>query len=252
MSPFPTRIPGPGAVELANLTMPELTALRDLDAALASLGERVALRRLALYRDYVGATVSTVSPLLVRWCELHHHDLDQLALHLRPDQPWISWVCGPRPAPVGRWLGVAAFVPSLRRRLRFNDLRRFAFAGIVVGEQPATAVGIRVLHDCLEFASFLGDARLRTFGPGGSITVPGDIPATVMSAAPGRPLEWLVGHPVIDGAGCTIREVREPGRRGTEILFSVRRHPWRMPWVRSGSGEWVGRKPSGEPSRQPR
>lgn len=224
-----------GALELAYLRMPEIVALRTLQGGLADLAAAVADRRLSLYRDYVGATVSRVSPLLVRWCALEGFDLDQVATMLRPDRPWSAWICGPRPTAPASWRSVTAFRPSqsIRGGTALHDLRRFAFSGVAVRVPPAPgAFGVRVLHDCLEFACMLGNARLRTFRGGGSLLLPHRLPATLAAALPGRTLDALVEHRVLDGAGCVVRDVREHTTRGTEVCFGLRPTAWRMPWAR--------------------
>jgi hypothetical protein len=229
-----TQTRAPAAAELATLSMPELRALGGLREGLAAVDELVEGARLALYRNYVRATVSQVSPLLLRWCALERVDLRRLALDLRPDRPWISWLCGPRPTPGARRRhGAERLSTRPGGGLALDALHRFAFSGIVVGGGTPAVFGIRVLHRRLEFACFPGGARLRTFGVGGSILLPGELPATLVAALPGRCLDRLVGHPLLDGAGCVVREVRRPTHRGTEILFALPPSSWSMPWAGS-------------------
>ncbi len=221
---------------LAHLRVSELGAMRVLRSGLAALGREVADRRLALYRDYVGATVTRVSPLLLRWCGLGGLEADDLARRLAPDRPWTPWLCGPRPpAPSGSIKGPRRFEMRGGGVADLHDLQLFAFSGTVVRTGAASGLfGLRVLHDRLEFAAFLGKARVRTFGVGGVLALPGELPATLVAALPGTPLDRLVDHPLLNGAGCVVREVDEATRWGTRITFALPSVTWRMPWARGG------------------
>lgn len=220
---------------LSRLSAPELRARAALDVGLHALGSGVREQRLALYRAYVGGTVTGVSPLLPSWCGHAGIDLDEAAWRLAPDRPWVRWLCGPAPADprAPRWGHRSAFRPG-PGEAAYHDLRRFAHSGVVIRRNlRGDGFGIRVLHDRLEFGLFLGNARIRTFGVGGAIQLPDAMPATLASALPGRPLDALVGHPLLEGAGCVVTQVDEPTRWGTKVHFRVAPRPWRLPWVRA-------------------
>jgi hypothetical protein len=219
---------------LAHLRVSELSAMRELGRGLDDLAREVAEARLALYREYVGSTVTRVSPLLLRWCELERVEVDDLAWRLAPDRPWTPWLCGPRPPDPSRPMKRSFRArPSERGEADFHELQRFAFSGTVI--RPGAKLqgfGLRVLHDRLELGAFIGSARIRTFGRGGAIVLPGELPATLLVGLPGTPLDRLVDHPLLNGAGCVVRGVDEPTRSGTRITFALSSEPWRMPWAR--------------------
>jgi hypothetical protein len=219
---------------LAHLRVAELRAVSGLQLGLAGLAREVADRRLALYRDYVGSTVTRISPLLRRWCGLEGVQVDDLARRLAPDRPWTTWLCGHRPpnrSRSARWSRRTGIVGEWE--VDYHGLQRFAFAGTVVRTRATgRGYGLRVLHDRLEMAAFLGTARIRTFGTGGEIVLPGELPATLVAGLAGTPLDRLIDHDLLNGAGCVITDVDEPTGWGTRIAFSQLSEAWRMPWAR--------------------
>lgn len=222
---------------LAHLRVSEFEAMRELGDGLGELAREVADGRLALYRDYVGSTVTRISPLLLRWCELEGVEIDDLTWRLAPDRPWTSWLCGPRPPDPSRsarrW-GRAKTVS--RGEVELHELQRFAFSGAVIRPRAKPrGFGLRVLHDGVELGAFIGPARIRTFGVGGVLALPGELPATLMAGLPGTPLDRLVDHPLLNGTGCVVRGVDEPTSWGTRIMFGLPSIAWRMPWARAVS-----------------
>lgn len=219
---------------IAHLRVSELAAMRELGNGLAGLAREVADGRLALYRDYVGSTVTRISPLVLRWCGLEGAQVDELALRLMPDRPWTTWLCGPRPPDPSRPAqGSRRPAGASGGAADFHDLQRFAFSGTVIRTRATgRGFGLRVLHDRLELGAFIGLARIRTFGQGGVIVLPYELPATLVAGLPGTPLDRLIDHPLLNGAGCVVRGVDEPTHLGTRISFALKSDAWRMPWVR--------------------
>lgn len=218
---------------LARLDAGELHAFGRLGRDLEVMRSEAAARMLQLYRGYVGATVDCISPLLLRWCELGGRDVGELAWSLGPSRPWMTWLCGPRPAgAMPGWKGWSVPAPMTAGERAYAGLQRFAFSGTVLEPRSRRGgFGMRVRHGCLEVGAVLGGARLRTCGAAGEIVVPGELPATLLAALPGRPLDQLVEHPLLDGAGCMVLEVGEAERTGTRIAFRLPPAPWRMPWA---------------------
>lgn len=219
---------------IAHLRVSELAAMRELGDGMAGLAREVADCRLALYRAYVGSTVTRISPLLLRWCELEGVHVDDLARRMAPDRPWTTWLCGPRPHDPWR-LAKGSGRPAVASRgaADYHELQRFAFSGTVIRTRArAGGFGLRVLHDRLELGAFIGPVRIRTFGLGGVIVLPDELPATLVVGLPGTPLDRLVDHPLLNGAGCVVRAVDEPTRLGTRISFALSSDVWRTPWAR--------------------
>ena len=197
-------------------------------------------RRLAVFRAYVGAAVTTVSPLLLRVCATNGVSLDELAMKLRPGMVWDEVICGVRPGDA--WLksvtgGVN--VPSAPDAVRDDwALQEWLHsAWPIYGDDLLFRFGVRVLDAGLEVAAFPGGHRLRTHGSEGSITLGMELPDTVMAALPGRALDCLIDHPLTNGAGCVVTEVEETSPRwGTKVRFALEPVPWRMPWARSAEG----------------
>ena len=211
-------------------------ARADLDRWTAALHDLVDAERLESYRAYVGAVVATVSPLLIAVCEQEGRDLDALVHAMRPDAPWDPWVCGARsPGKVHRRrprrVSLGALSPVLRDRC---ELDWFAHAGAVFEPRSLGGVrfGVRVLDRGLEMAAMLGEARLRTHGSTGSLTIREELPATLAAALPGRALDDLVEHPLLAGAGCIVTRVDDPDFWGTKLRFSLEPVAWTMPWAR--------------------
>lgn len=209
---------------------------RALHARMSRLYGWVGEEEAAAFRAYVGEAVTTVSPLLVRLCELEGHDLDALVAKLAPLGAWPPWLCGWRPGE--KWqrriVGAVLATPSPTETAawRFQEL---VHGGCVVQDllHPGIPFGVRVLNRGLEMAAMLGEHRIRTHGREGSMTLKAELPRTVAIAMPGRPLDVLVSHPLLDGAGCLVTEVSEPNRRGTKVRFALEPVAWRMPWARS-------------------
>lgn len=224
----------PDPFMLARLNVGELDAFDRLRSDLEIIRSEAAARLLQLYRGYVGATVNGVSPLLLRWCDLNREDLDEVAWSLGPNRPWMPWLCGPRP--LGTMPGSKSWYPPTGMTAgerAYAALQRFAFSGTVLERRSRRDLfGMRVRHGCLEVGAVLSGTRLRTYGSAGEIVVPGELPSTLVSALPGRTLDQLVQHPLLDGAGCIVFEVGEPQGTGTRILFRLPPVPWRLPWAR--------------------
>ena len=214
------------------------TARRDLEGRMMALHDVVSAKRLEAFRAYSGMVVATVSPLLLRICALAGLCLDELAYDMRPDAAWQPWVCGRRPFD-GRQRQKGGKV-SLRKlapdELARCDLDWFAHAGLVVvppGDGPLP-FGMRVLDRGLEVAAMLGDARLRTHGHTGSLTIVGELSATIAAALPGRRLGDVFANPALQGQPCLITQVDDPGLWGTPVTFAMEPSPWTMPWSRDG------------------
>lgn len=213
------------------------TARRQLDGRMSLLHDLVDAERLEAFRDYAGAVVATVSPLLLGLCELAGLDVDELACSMRPHGEWRPWLCGRLPADAarrrkGRRNSLRVLSPDELDRC---DLDWFAHAGTVATDLAPGGVrfGCRVADRGLEMAAMLGEARLRTHGSTGWIKIGGELPATLVAAAPGRPLNDLVGHPVLDLHPCVVTHVDEPDFWGTKVHFALEPVRWTMPWARA-------------------
>lgn len=194
-------------------------------------------RALAIYRAYLGDAVTTVSPLLLRVCDLNGMSLDGLVQQLCPAMFWDQWLCGVRPGDA--WLRSLTGLANARDVT--DELRQeWGLQEWLHGGRPVygptghhIVFGIRVLEAGLEMAAFPGGHRLRTHGAEGSLTLRMALPDTVMAALPGVALDRLVDHPLLNGAGCVVTAVDEPTLRwGTKVRFALEPAPWRMPWAR--------------------
>lgn len=193
-------------------------------------------RGLAVYRAYLGAVIETASPLLFRACALNGLPVDELALRLRPGVAWEQWLCGVRP--LDAWCrelvgqtNAPDPTPALRREWA---LQEWLHVGVIIRDpgRRLTMLGARVLDRGLELAASVGGHRLRTHGDEGSITLRLELPATLMAALPGVPLDRFIDHPLLAGAGCMVTAVDERTMWGTRVRFGLRPLPWRLPWAR--------------------
>ncbi len=207
-----------------------------------ALGRRLAAARLGIFLDHVGRAVEFVSPLLLRLCRIEGWNVDLLAHRLRPDATWTPWLCGRRPSDRLYVKGVGGAPHASPADAARSWLDGFAHAGTVVVDRPRPGhpvgtipFGIRVLDATLEMGCFLGEHRIRTCGAGGAITIATELPDAVMASLPGRPLEDLVGHPLIRGSGCVVTHVEEPDLWGVKVRFALDPVAWRMPWARGGT-----------------
>lgn len=206
-----------------------------LEKDLESVAREMRVGRLQAYRNYVGETVATISPLLLRVCADQGLDLDELVHRLAPDRFWVSWLCGPRPIePGARVKGKVNLHRANPEDERCFGLQSFAHSGVVIQKKDeALPFGIRVLFGGLEVAAFLGTARLRTYGDFGHVALPDELPENLFHGLAGQPLDALLQHRLLDGAGAVIARVERNDPWGVKVLFHLAATPWRMPWTRT-------------------
>lgn len=218
-----------------------------LSASLAGLSALVERSLAELFREYIGSTVTAVSPLVVSACRMEGLDLDAVANSIRHDGGWRRWLGGPPPAPAGRWR--RADGRALGELQDQAVLRQFQRCGVVIREDgdPRGALGIRVGARCLELAMRTDRMELTTCGGRAALTLRHALPETIRIAARGRLLDQLVDLPLTNGRGLSI--IRALCRRGggTSLLFEAEPLPWRLPWVRGPlDGAFEGACPSGQ------
>lgn len=204
------------------------------------LGELEAAR-LATYRAYHAAAVSSASPLALDLLDHRGFEVDGVAALLKPDGLWLPWLCGPRPLLARRfshrWKGGVPPVPD-----PLHDRIAFLYGGVALRRHWHVdgQLGIRLSPARLEVSAQLGPVRLRTLGATARFTTAVPLPETVKVALAGRPLDAVFDHPVLRGRGYVIRDVFDAARAAAgaphwwTLVVSVPQVAWRVPW--SGRG----------------
>lgn len=199
-------------------------------------GERLALLRLKaacrrgreaellLFRERLLAAVRSISPLLIDVAAREGLSPDGLARGIRlgalPSRR-VPWVRAPRLP----WSGFSVW--NARSRL----LRSYGFDGRVVryADDPAGGLAVRVRSGCLDVCASVGPALLATEGSVVDLWLPPELPATLLMATIGRPLDDVVGPSLLSGRGSVVRAATE--ERGLHrVTFEVPVLPYRLPW----------------------
>lgn len=207
----------------------------DLSLALAGLRRDADERLSELFRNYVGATVCAVSPLVVAACRIEGLDLDATVGLLRYEDGRRQWLGGPAPLPA-----------SILRRLPdpgtdllrpHEVVRRFQRCGVVIREdgEGAGALGFRVGATCLEIGMRTAAMGLSTREGRAVLTLRYPLPETIRIAVRGRRLDEVVDFPLVNGRGYVITGAFQRPGIGTALAFRAEPLPWRMPWAR----RWV-------------
>ena len=181
------------------------------DDAIEAFVERTEAERRALYRAHLRCTVRFASPLLLDLLAAEELALDALVACMEPPPGWAGQ------------LGVLPVRPVIRRLLprvhkafrpgaRSPDqrfARCLAHGGVVVRppSHPAGGFGIWTSADMVHAWIDMGEARLAIGGGEAHLWLP-QLPDTIASAMPGRDLDRLVTHPLIDRRGYYVRRTR--------------------------------------------
>lgn len=188
--------------------------------------------RLRLFRLHLQLTVSRVSPLAVDLLAYAGTSLAEASAGLVPPPTWPRALLKAHDDgfDADPWSGgrrsVTVNGSSLRRAIRLamlNPPRRPI--GTVGNDLSLMAVGDRI-----EVTAALAGCRLQTYGGMASLLLAQTLPETIVAAAPGRPIDALIAHPVFDGRGYPVYDVRDGHGPGHAVTFRTGMLPWRMPW----------------------
>ncbi|WP_242121941.1 hypothetical protein [Sphingomonas lacusdianchii] len=210
-------------------------AMARVDAALGDLRYDVDDRLQRIFRDHVGATVRTVSPLVLDACEAEGLDLDEAVEGVRYDDYRYAWSGGP--ASMRGLASPPARSATSGMPTRIELLSRFRRCGVVVRgrDDPLGALGFRIGAACLEISMLTSGARMVSSNGGLYLTLDGPVPETLRMAAPGRCIDDLVEHALLSGRGYRVLSVSEDHRGRTLIVAWAAPVPWSMPWAREAS-----------------
>ena len=180
------------------------------EADVGAFIERVEAERVSLYRTHLRCTVRFVSPLLLDLLAAENVSPGVLIDAMQPPPMWPQ-ASGARPGgpSVRRLMPRVLKSNSLGLRSADQRLARCLAYGGVLLRKPSHSAGVfgvwtsaDMLHACIE----LGAARLAIGGGEGHLSIP-NLPETLALGMPGRDLDRLVTHPLIDRRGYHVRRV---------------------------------------------
>lgn len=208
-------------------------------ARLALFRSQLRRVRLALFRQQLALEVRSATPLLASVGAAEGIDFRDRMWNLRPSMAWPER---------------GALVPSIPRAARglpsFSQSpselrRRHRHAGVVVhlaGDHPGL-LGVRARNGILELTAHIGDARLETRDGLAFLRLPGELPATVASAAPGLGISEIVSHPWFHGRPWPIERIA--GGTLPVVVIRTGLAAWRMPWGAAPTDADIGIDPDG-------
>lgn len=208
-------------------------AVATFRSSFAALVGDTDVRLAAIFRDYVGSTVRSVSPLVVSACRIEGLDLDAVVGSIRHDGAWRAWLGGPLRKGADPWSAALDQHPLDRLR-EFSTLRRFQRCAAIVREEGegGGALGFRLGASSVEIGMCTARMALTTSDGTASLTLLQPVPETIRLGIRGRLLDEVVDHPLFDGRGYRISRVVTPPSRCTRLEFRADPLPWTLPWAR--------------------
>ena len=195
-----------------------LRARNELDVA--DFIERAEEERRSLYRDHLRCTVRYASPLLLDILRVEGVSAVGLVDVMEPPPGWPEATSTPPWGPsVRRVLPRVFKTHRLGQRSADQRLARcFGYGGAMLRppSDPLGGFGVWTSADMMHAWIDLGQARLAIGGGEGHLSIP-NLPKTIALGMPGRDIDRLVTHPLLDRRGYVVRRVRE-GLNGATIL----------------------------------
>lgn len=200
--------------------------------------ERLEAERLRLYRALLQGTVLRVSPLTLDLIAQAGSSVAVVAeaLPVPGEWPWTPLRYRTASALLRSPKG---FGPSNHGPSRFHKL---ATAGVMLRDRhhPLGELGFWTSRTALEAVACPGGCVLQTDGYRARLHLPSPMPDTLLAALPGRPLEQLVSHPVLDGRGYVVERISEGEHGdGPVVGFATGLLPLELPWAEA-RGELAG------------
>lgn len=192
--------------------------------------EALKLERLRLYRLHLQVTVRKVSPLVLDLAAYTGSRFDDVVDEFAPRSTWPDGdlgKVGPRSRPNAgsqRWIGHKH--SNAAREWRRNHRRGVVRGGAASGAQ----IVFMVMAGRVEALAALAGCALQTMGSYASLHLPDALPETVAAALPGRDVDALFGHPVLDGRGYVVEHVHAGFSGGEVVTFRTGSLPCELPW----------------------
>jgi hypothetical protein len=197
----------------------------------------VDVERRRLYRAHLQAAVRRVSPLALDLAVFGGSRLVDLAWEFEPPAGWPWRPLDAARSSVSRATAAAAAERpthgGVGRRRRAIATRR---GGMVTCAPPGRSdvIGFMVIGPHVEVVAALGGVTVQTVGVQASLLIPEVLPDTVASSLPGRRLDALFRHPILDGRGYVIESVADFRQGdGSTVNFRAGLLPFEMPWGRA-------------------
>lgn len=192
-----------------------------------------------LFRLYLNANVTLVTPLLLDLAALEGIALSKALSHVRPPRGWpqrplLHRASKPfrhnpkslRP-PGPSWSAIQAWAEARSFR------RTFIQPGVIIRDfiDPKGRFGIRPVGGMLGFTADIGECLLTAFGPTAELRLNDSFAETIMTSMVGRTLDQVVEHPIFMGKGYRILSVEADSFDGaTTISFSADLVPLTIPF----------------------
>lgn len=200
-----------------------------LEHALDNVFDRPGHVEREIWRAAQAELVMGASPIALDLLAGEGMDPSKASRRITPNGPWPAWLCGPRPllarSFARRWKRASA--PPRDER---HDRLAFLEGGLVLRrrDNPSGALGVRLSGGALNVGARIGPVWIRT---NGALAVADPLPAVLLAACAGRPLDRLLDHPVVRARGYEILcEAAPPPRQAWALLVRTGVSPWRVPW----------------------
>lgn len=162
----------------------------------------------ALFRQRVVERVDYVSPVLADLVRRGEIDLTAAIDGMRPAHDWISGLSHRR---------LYFSASSRSERLLFPPSRGYS-ASAWFETRNGERVGVGIREGWLDLVIPLAfGARLLTRGARGALRLDAPLPATLLMAMVGKPIDRVVAHPLLFGSGIVVTGYRV-GRHGGSTL----------------------------------
>lgn len=225
----PSSEPGLGACTIDQAILDRARVGREI----SNFRRRLAAARLRLYRQHLQVTVTRATPLLDMVVRDQGVDFRGAMHRLQAPYGWPDARRSSRLAvSIAKMLGHRR--PNLSDGIDAHDASRTVL--VRTRSDPAGQLLFRVVGDCLELTTRIGEISIRTEEGFVLIVLPFHLPDTLEMALIGRAVSFLVGHPwfsderwVIDSIHRSVRNMTFKVTTGYDSL--------RMPWNRLLSQE---------------
>jgi len=218
----------------ANSVLPPSPVSREAVAIrIADFLVRTEKERLDLFRLHLHATVRSASPLLLDLATHQGIDLQRASGLVRPPRDWPWRPIEDHPSvPLSRSLQRKATLGGSTSAVSRAFEHAFAIPGVVIRgvAHPAGRFGIRPTAAVLGFTAAVGPCLLSAFGASATLKFGDPMPEALMLSMPGRPIDNVVHHPILEGRGYVIRRTFVDPIDGAPVIeFRARPVAFEMP-----------------------
>lgn len=205
----------------------EIEAARLLGVQIRDFMESSDRERLRLFRLYLQMTVTRVSPIVVDLAAFVGSDFATIAEDLAPPRSWPELLVVRGSADV-RSGDASSGLP--RMRLASSVLNAASLRSRRPSGRRAANASLLVAAGTIDTRLVARGCAIRTRGEVADILLPTAVPDTVVAALPGRPIDVLLSHPLLDGRGYVVKRARSGTVTPLVVTICTGTLPACLPW----------------------